>query len=190
MPKWNEVDVEAVLFSPDGKTLATRMETPRTETAPRETAVGFWDVQSGRLLTNLVASPELRHPQVETDFGLGTVMAFSPGGNLLALCDLNKLQVRDARSMNLITNLIHPAPLGWTGSFRVMSIAFSGSLMAAGYRLGEIKIWDTKTWAELASWRAHPSFVLGLDFSPDGKLLGSGGSFLGRYSRVISQWRL
>src|SRR5262249_43019321 len=41
---------------------------------------------------------------------------------------------------------------------------------------GEIKIWDTRNWAELASWRAHPSWLSALDFSPDGRLLASGGS--------------
>src|SRR5262249_35437047 len=97
-------------------------------------------------------------------------------GKLLALANKNKLQVQDARSLNLITNLIHDGPFGWPYSFRVMSIAFSGNLMAAGYRLGEIKILDTKTLAELAGWRAHPSWLAALDFSADGRLLASGGS--------------
>jgi WD40 repeat protein/serine/threonine protein kinase len=157
---WNDND--AVLFSPDGKTLATRMQTA----PPGQKRVGFWDIQSGGWLTNL-DSP---------DDGLGTVMTYSKDGKLLAVGDKNELRVLDARSLNLITNLIHPLPFGWEYSFCVYSIAFSGNLMAAGYRLGEIKIWDTKTWAELASWRAHPSHLLGLDFSADGKLLVSGGS--------------
>jgi WD40 repeat protein len=166
LPNWNDA-VDALLFSPDGKTLVTRTVTSRTETAPAETGVAFWDVISGRLLT-LTNSP---------DDGLGTVMAYSPDASLLALADVNQIQVRDARSLNLITNLIYRQSFGgWDYSARLMSIAFSGNLMATGHRKGEIIIWDTKTWTELASWRAHPSWLLGLDFSPDGKLLASGGS--------------
>jgi WD40 repeat protein/serine/threonine protein kinase len=160
MPNWND-DLDAVLFSPDGATLATKMQT-----ASGEKGVGFWDVQSGLLL------PMLDSP----DYAFGSVMKYSPDGKMLALANYNILQVRDARSLSLITNLVHDIPFGWRGAFRVQSIAFSGHLMAAGYRKGEIKIWDTNTWAELASWRAHPSWLLGLDFSPDGKLLASGAS--------------
>jgi WD40 repeat protein len=158
---------EDVLFSPDGKTLATRMSKRSTHTAPADDGVGFWDIQSGRLLT-VLPSP---------DYWLGMAMKYSPGGNLLALSDGHKIEVRDARSLRPITNLIHDLlPFGSPATFRVMSIAISRNLMAAGYRLGEIKIWDTETWAELASWRAHPSFLAALDFSPDGKLLASGGN--------------
>jgi WD40 repeat protein len=155
-------DTDAVLFSPDGKTLATRMQGE-----PGRKHVGFWDFQSGRLLRSL-DFPDDR---------VGTVMAYSRDGKLLALVSTNEVQVIDARSLNPITNLIYQLPgVGWGYSFRVISIAFSGNLMAAGYRLGEIKIWDTTTWAELASWRAHSTKVYGLDFSSDGKLLASGGS--------------
>jgi serine/threonine protein kinase/WD40 repeat protein len=150
----------AVLVSPGGTTLATRMET-----APTQKQVGFWDIQSRRWLTNL-----------DLPADMATLMTYSPDGKLLALGEVNELRVLDARSLNPITNLIHDVPFGWKWAFRIESIAFSGNLMAAGYRLGEIKIWDTNTWAELASWHAHPSVVSGLDFSPDGKLLASGGS--------------
>jgi WD40 repeat protein len=152
--------IDAVVLSPDGKTLATRMQT-----ALGQKSIGFWDIQSGRLLTKL-DSPD----------DMVTVMTYSPDGKLLAMADINELRVLDAHSLKPITNSIYSRPFGWKYAFRIMSIAFSGNLMAAGYRLGEIKIWDTYTWAELASWRAHPSFVNGLDFSPDGKRLASGGS--------------
>jgi serine/threonine protein kinase/WD40 repeat protein len=160
VPNWND-DLDAVLFSPEGTTLATKMRT-----ASGEKGVGFWDVQSGRPL-----------PMLDSlDGALGSVMKYSPDGKLLALGDRNKIQVRDADSLNLITNLVHDLPFAWEGAFRAQSIAFTGNLMAAGHRYGEIKIWDTRTWTELASWRAHPHWLSALDFSPDGKLLASGGS--------------
>jgi WD40 repeat protein len=156
------IATQPVLFSPDGKTLATK-----TRVAAVRKGIGFWDIQSGRLL-NIRDCP---------DDWLGTVMTYSPDGKLLGLAHKNELQVWDARSLSPITNFTYQLPgVGWPFTFRVMSIAFSSNLMAAGYRLGEIKIWDTKTWTELAHWRAHPSWLLGLDFSPDGKLLASGGS--------------
>jgi WD40 repeat protein/serine/threonine protein kinase len=159
LSRWNDTD--SVLFSPDGKKLVTRMQAP-----PGRKRVGFWDTQSGQLLTNLD----------RLDDQVGTVMAYSSNGKLLALADNNEIRVLDASSLNVMTNLVHTNTFGWEYSFRVMSLAFSGDLMAAGYRLGEIRIWDTKNWAELARWRAHPSVVLGLDFSLDGKLLASGGT--------------
>jgi WD40 repeat protein/serine/threonine protein kinase len=155
-PNWID-ELNTVLFSPDGTTLATKMQT-----ASNEKGIGFWDVQSGRLLLRL-DSP---------DYSLGLAMKYSPDGKMLALASFNKLQVHESRSLSSITNLIQDVPFG--GYFE--SIVFSGNLMAAGYRMGQIKIWDTRTWAELASWRAHPRFLEALDFSPDGKLLASGAS--------------
>src|SRR5262249_1589920 len=134
--RWDDAD--AVLFSPDGKTLATRMQG-----APGQKHVGFWDIQSGRWLT----------PLDSRDDELGADMTYSRDGRLLALGYKNELQVLDARSLNLITNLIHTNDFGWPYSFAVASIAFSGNLVAAGHRLGAITIWDTKTWTELACWR-------------------------------------
>jgi serine/threonine protein kinase/WD40 repeat protein len=157
----NEASQGTVVISPDGKTLATLMQISRAQKR-----IGFWDISSGQLLTN----------KIDLSGDMGTLMTYSPDGKLLALADIHKIQVHNARSLNLITNLEHEVLFGWKYAFRVESIAFSGNLMAAGYRLGEIKIWDTTTWAELASWQAHPSAVSGLDFSPDGKLLVSGGS--------------
>jgi WD40 repeat protein len=116
---------------------------------------------------------------------LGSVTVYSPDGRLLAMSDRNEVQVRDARTLTLITNLVHLRPLGSDYTFRVLSLAISTNFMAAGYRYGEVKLWDLKTWEELASWKADTSFLTALDFSPDGTLLATAGT-----SRRIQLWEL
>ena len=156
----------SVVISPDDATLATRIQGG---------AVGFWDLSTGRPLPELTLKGSA---QAEMGTQLGTVMAYSPDGKLLVVSELNHLQVRDARSLTLATNLIRQnflATDAFDSSIRVMSIAFSTNYLAAGYRDGELKLWDPKTWRELVSCKAHSSFLHSLDFSPDGEVLATGG---------------
>jgi serine/threonine protein kinase len=155
-PNWND-QLDAVLFSPDGTTLATKMKT-----ASAEQGVGFWDVQSGRPLPILDS----------LDGALGSVMKYSPDGKLLALADKGKLQVRDARSLSPITNLVHDVPFAWPGAFRAQSIAFSGNLMAAGHRYGEIKIWDTNYLDRVSQLASASPLVVGFGLLPRREAVG------------------
>src|SRR5262249_21386327 len=130
-----------------------------------EGGVGFWNLESGQPLRTLKGADSL-----------GTVMAYSLDGKMLAISDRNELQLRDARSLEIITNLRYQPPFGTPYTFRVLSVAFSTNLVAAGYRSGEVKLWDLATWSELNSWKAHANFLIALAFSPDGSVLATGGS--------------
>jgi serine/threonine protein kinase/WD40 repeat protein len=148
----------AVVFSPDSRTLATRVDG----------GIGFWDTETWKML--LFPAPER----------LGVMMKYSPDGAFLAMDlmdeakNIFELQIRDSKTLGLITNLVQgPSPEGYR---RVLAVDFSDRYLAAGYRDGELKLFDLATWAEVVSISAHPSFLFGLAFSPDGRMLATGGT--------------
>jgi hypothetical protein len=61
------------------------------------------------------------------------------------------------------------------------SLAYSadGKILASGTVRGDIYLWDTRTNRELAVLKGHTNVVLGVQFSPDGKLLASAGGLDG-----------
>jgi eukaryotic-like serine/threonine-protein kinase len=131
---------------------------------------------------------------------LGTVMKYSRDGALLALDLLNysnnsgDLQIRDAKTLALITHLVRPPWLTDRGTgvrvqssgtgVRVQSVDFSDELLAVGHRDGELKLYDLASWAEVASVPAHRSSLRGLAFSPDGRTLATASAT----DRVIKLW--
>jgi WD40 repeat protein len=68
-------------------------------------------------------------------------------------------------------------------TMRVMSVAFSDSLLAVGYRDGVLALWDVRTWTEVASSQVHQGSLLGLAFSRDGQRLATSGK-----GHVVQLW--
>jgi WD40 repeat protein len=137
----------AVEFSADDATFATRVPG----------GVQFWDTSTWQ---------ESHFEQSGATFG--TVLHYSHDGQWLAISDWHKIEIRSPKYELLAS---FEAQIGW-----VTAIDSTAQFMAAGYREGEVIVWETKTWREVGKFRAHPSFVLGLDFAPDGQTLVTGGS--------------
>jgi WD40 repeat protein len=142
-------------FSPDGKVLATIHMDP---------IVRLWQMPSGALITNLLASqtvnPDTRLP------------LFSPDGATLALGEMRST----IRLLKWQTGeeLLLRIPSEANG---VSALAFSadGRFLAAGYAYGDgaIRLWDTATGAPAGQLEGHKGWVSRLVFAPDGQTLFS-----------------
>jgi WD40 repeat protein len=144
--------VDAVAFSPDGKTLASGGD---------DNTVKLWEVSTGTELRTLKHSSPVRS------------LAFSPDGSTLASGSAdNTVKLWDASTgTELRTLKRHSEP--------VNSIAFSpdGKTLASGSADNTVKLWDVSTGAELRTIKGHSNLVnsvRSVAFSPDGKTLASG----------------
>jgi len=118
--RWPRGPLKVVMFSPDGKSLATA--------SSYERGVRLWDVRSGKLLQSFAGHR------------LGTnSLAFSPDGSLLATGGSDGF----LRLWNVATGELKTAIDAQ--SVGLLSVAFlpgGHSLAAAGYGDNDIRIWD------------------------------------------------
>jgi WD40 repeat protein len=160
--------VSPVLFSFDGKTLAARNW---------DGTVSLWEVSTGHeshtlAVVNVVAAI--------------SSIAFSHDGRLLATADEEtKVKFWDVASGKLVRTLVCPHVEGMT--IQIVSLAFSldGRLLASGESRvddahreynGVVKLWDLDTGRVLHEAVAHVMEPDSLAFSPDGRLLATGGA--------------
>ena len=103
-------------------------------------------------------------------------IAFSPDGDLLAV------QARTIRILDLKTHRQtvlyegHGNASFWeTKGANAMSFSPSGETIASVGRDGNVKIWDTSSGREIASWIAHNGGAYHVVFSTDGNILATAG---------------
>jgi WD40 repeat protein len=143
---WGIADeVQALLFSPDGKTLAT--------TGRFQPQIVLWDAATGKELRRLGVAQEL----------LGG-LAFSPDSKLLAAAfDHSPLVVWDVATGKEVKQLTAPG--------RLFAVAFSedGKVLAAGGSGGVIHRWKTGTWAVLPPDSGHQAVIERVALLPGGQ---------------------
>jgi WD40 repeat protein len=149
---WKVVDVARVVFSPDGRTLAT---------LGRGQPAQLWDAATLTLRTNLVS---------EETAGFG--LSFSSDSRLLAVgCRDELIQLWEVSTGQLLGVFEGHKQDAW-------SVAFSpdGRTLASSSEDGTMKLWNVTTQQELMTTRHLGGTLRSLLFSPDGQwLVGADG---------------
>jgi WD40 repeat protein len=145
-------NVKAMVFSPDGKTLAS---------ASGDKTIRLWNGQSGAALVTLKGHLDY----VQT-------VVFSPDGKTLASASSDKtIRLWDSQSGATLKTLEGH-------SSTVSAIVFSpdGKTLASASWDKTIKLWNGQSGAALKTLKGHSSLVETVVFSPDGKTLASASS--------------
>jgi WD40 repeat protein/Tfp pilus assembly protein PilF len=163
----------AVVFSPDGKTLAAGL-IPNFE--DDTSVVRLWDVKTGTDLATLV-------PQSGGINGL----AYSPDGKLLAAasrCRWHQGWDPTHRGRltvwNIATGQKH-ASFAWNVHLNCAAFSPDGKTVVAGGgnwfkppgKNSSAKVWDVESRQELAELKGHRGLITAAHFSPDGHILAT-----------------
>ena len=128
-------------------------------TGSSDSTVRIWDTATGRTLHVLKEHEQWPWPVV-----------LSPSGKELATGDADGvLRLWDMES----GSLLHELPA--TGRGLIFSVAFSGHLMAAAYRDGSLRCWNTATGEPRGELSEASGSIFRALFSPAGDLLATGG---------------
>ena len=141
--------VDALAFSPDGRTLAS---------GSADKTVRLWDAETGRELRSLVG--HTLHVRA---------VVFSPDGRWLASGSTDgSVRVWDAARGGELKRLEVP------GGALSLAVSADGRTLAAGTLENSIRLFETSSWRELRELKGHAGWVTSLAFSADGKMLASG----------------
>jgi len=150
--------VASVVFSPDGRTLAS---------GSFDRSIKLWDVATGKARATL---------QGHSDDVLS--IAFSPDGKTLASASFDKT----VKLWDMVTGKEQATLQGHLD--RVWSVAFSdGKTLASASEDKTIKLWDVPTGKERATLQGHTDPVYSVAFNPDGKALASAS-----YDQTVKLW--
>jgi WD40 repeat protein len=157
----SEKPIRAIVFSPDGQTVATTGDDMLIHTWNAETGAAFEVFKGSKTAV--------------------TALAFAPGGQLVSTAQDSAAVVWDIVPVWKFDRLIGTSEGKSPFVDRIQALAFSpdGKFLAIGggepSRGGEIKLWDIQSGNVARDLpNLHSDAVLTLDFSADGKCLASG----------------
>jgi WD40 repeat protein len=147
----------SVAISPDGAVLAV---------AGKDAFVRMWDINNGGMFDSL-----------EITGDIAKTVAFAAAGRLLAVGEWRArgtgvITLWDWRDRRLCTVL-----RGHPGGVTALAFSADGAILASGDSMGVVKLWQTSSGRELASWPACKTGnpLRSLALSPDGSLLATTG---------------
>ena len=150
-----------VVFSPDGKTLASASE---------NNTVKLWNAQKCTLRKTLVGHED----NVRS-------VSFSPDGKILASASNDGT----VKLWNVFDGILLKTIKAHND--RVTSVSFSpdGKILASASNDGTVNLWDVNHGTGLKTLRGHSDWVTSVTFSPDGKTIASSSA-----DRTVKLWNV
>ena len=138
--------VNSVIFSPNGKTLAS---------GSSDKSVKLWDRNSGALISTLIGHK-------------GSVLSavFSADGRVLASAS----QDSTIRLWDTATGEVQHTLIGHTGPVYILAFSPDGKTLASGSSDGTVRLWDAQNGRQIRALEGY-SWIQSLTFGPNGRAL-------------------